>query len=150
MAEVSLLGMHVCAQDQNTGSRCPYFCDATTVVNRNWDVSGKLLPNTEPDYPSSGVSGLGYVYVSPRASYFFLKELTAGPRDSWTTARDYGIWESTERCVCVCMSVWEATGQRRDPGSAAGTIMCLSPATREIHIVCIYITYTFPTNGPPS
>lgn len=54
------------------------------------------------------------------------------------------------RDVSVCMSVWEAIGQSRDPGSAAGTIMCLSPATREIHIVCIYIMYIFPTNGPPS
>lgn len=80
MAEVSLLGMHVCAQNQNSGSRCPYFCDATTVVNGNWDVSGKLLPNTEPDYPGSGVSGLGYVYVSPRASYFVFERV-----DCWTT-----------------------------------------------------------------
>lgn len=149
MAGVSLFGMYVCVQSQTTGSQCPCFCAAATAVSEDGDVSRQLLPNNKPDYLGSRVSGLGYVYVYPRASY--LDELSTGPGESWTTAREtVGSGGQRRDVVCVCVSVWEVTGQGEDPGPAAGRTVCLSPATRGIHVVCMYIMYIFPSNGPPS
>lgn len=69
----------------------------------------------------------------------------------FSTAREtVGSGGQTRDVVCVCVSVWEATGQGEDPGPAAARTVCLSPATRGIHVVCTYIMYIFPSNGPPS